>query len=249
MYTQPYIGITGITTQRESEALVQMAESLGWPQSHGLMVGVLASYKGLSRGCLANPRQYVAMDRLDEVLVDDGRLLNLIHYNSRASGLYGQLREVLQGLKCVDGLQLNIAWPDPRQLDRLRSHHYAQIVLQVGATAYRMVGATPDGLLRALQPYAGLIERVLIDPSGGTGQVFDRQFARTILRRLVESDLPMRWGIAGGLGPDNLYRLEDLLSIYPQLSWDAQARLRNDKDGLDLAKCRYYLEASLALIR
>ena len=54
-------------------------------------------------------------------------------------------------------------------------------------------------------------------------------------------------GVAGGLGPDTTASLEPLLERWPVLSWDAQARLRDQHDQLDLDACRKYLETSIRL--
>lgn len=244
MQAKPYVGITGITELAQSEALVAIAEDIGWPRSHKLMIGALVSYKGLAFGKLANPSQYIGVDQIDEVLVGDARVLNLIHYNSRAEGQYAQLHDVVRRVRYADGLQLNIDWPGEAQLRRLRERIYTTVVLQVGSRAYKSIGARPDRLVERLRSYSGLVDYVLIDPSSGTGTPFSSDFALTTLQALVDSRLPMKWGIAGGLSPDNLAKLEPLLWLYPKLSWDAQGRLRDKQDNLDLGRCRAYLEAS-----
>ncbi len=249
MQIKPYIGVTGVTTPEQALELVEIIGSLGLPRSRKLMIGALMSYRGLSRGELANPSQYIFPDQIDEVFPDDNRVFNLVHYNSRAEGLYSQIRDVVSRVTYADGVQLNIAWPEPKQLTRLRSRAYTAVVLQISMAAYRMVAGRPSQLVAALQPYYGLVDCILVDPSGGTGRRFDRAWSEDIIGELVKGYLPMRLGIAGGLGPDNLDCLVPLLRIYPDLSWDAQARLRNDKDQLDVGRCRAYLEASIELVR
>lgn len=250
MNTKPYVGITGITSREQSKAILALADEIGWPRSHRLMIGALVSYRGLVWGEAANPKQYVPVDRIDEVLIGDGRLLNLVHYNSRAAGLFAQIRDVIKRVSYADGIQLNIAWPREDQLRRLRERIYTTVVLQVSSNAYRMLGNSPAALVGRLKAYEGLIEYVLVDPSGGIGRQFDLAYAEEILGALVESGLGMKWGIAGGLGSDNISRLEALVRIYPELSWDAQARLRKiPDDTLDMTKVRAYLEASAELIR
>lgn len=250
MRTKPYAGITGITTRSQSEAIIEIAEEIGWPRDYKLMIGALASYKGLAFGKLANPNQYVYVDDIDTILIGDSRVLNLVHYNSRAAGLFAQIRDVIKRVTYADGVQLNIAWPDRYQLQRLRERIYTTVVLQIGPNAYKMAG-DPLKLIVKLENYRGLIDYVLIDPSGGLGRSFDVGFATDVLGELIQADLGYRLGIAGGLGPDNVDKLEPLLSTFEgyALCWDAQSRLRDGEDRLDLGRCRDYLEASAELIR
>lgn len=247
MISKPYVGITGVTTRLQSEAISKYAEELGWPLTTQIMIGVLASYKGL-RGQLANPKQYPAVKQIGTVLINDRGFLNLVHYNSRADGLSAQLTEVLSDAIWADGVQLNIPWPHPDALRRFRNRTYMTVVQQISMRAYRMAGGTPGRMVKHLAAYEGLIEHVLIDPSGGTGHVFDVEYAKTVLAALVDSQLEFKWGIAGGLGMDNIGRLRPLLDIYPDLSWDAQARLRSADDQLDPGMWEPYLAASWSLV-
>ena len=247
MRSKPYVGITGVTTRSQSEAISKYVEALGWPQATQVMVGVLASYKGLCRQPV-NRNQYPEVEQIGSVLINDRGLLNLVHYNSRADGLAAQLIELLSDAGWADGVQLNIPWPPPEVLRRFRSRTYMTVVQQISTRAYRMAGGTPERLVRSLSAYEGLIEYVLIDPSGGTGHAFDAEFAKSALTALVDSQLEFKWGIAGGLGTDNLERLRPLLDLYPGLSWDAQARLRTADDRLDPGKWEPYLAASWSLI-
>lgn len=247
MNNLPYVGITGITEVGQSEAILRFARDLGWPRERLIMLGVLASYKGLVWGQPANPKQYVDIARLDEVVVDDERAFNLVHYNSRAQGLSTQLEDLLGLATAITGVQLNVAWPNASQLRRLRTRMYLKVVLQIGAEAWGMIGRDGGRLVEGLRQYAGLVDYVLIDPSGGLGRAFDPDFAAEVLVTLAGADLGMKLGIAGGLEPGKLEVLKPLLAIYPDLSWDAQGRLRDENDELDLGRCQDYLTESYEL--
>ncbi len=250
MLAKPYYGITGVTTIEQSQALLRTVDRLGLPRTHQLMIGVLASYKSLARGSLADPKQYVPVNELNDVLVHDRRLLNTVHYNSRADGLVLQLGDLLGRVRYARGVQLNIAWPAPEVLDQWRSEFYIRVILQVGSRAYGEVGRTPVDLAKRLERYAGLVDYVLFDSSGGTGTPFDDGEASRVLCALVATELPMRWGIAGGLNPDNLAaKLQPLREIYPDLSFDAQGGLRDPlTKGLSLDRSRAFLEAVWTLL-
>ena len=248
MKTKPYIGITGVTCREQVEAIVEMADRIGLPRTHQLMIGVLASYRSLVWGELADPHQYVQVEVLNGVFVNDRRLFNLVHYNSRADGLVRQLVDLVSRVDCADGVQLNIPWPAVSSLRRHRERAYTPVVLQISHRAYCEVGGTPERLVERLRGYAGVIEYVLFDPSGGLGKDFDGKQAESILAALVEAELPFRYGVAGGLAPGKLQRLKPLLEIYSELSWDAQGGLRNQARQLDLGRCRRFLEESYDLI-
>jgi hypothetical protein len=113
-----------------------------------------------------------------------------------------------------------------------------------------MAGGTPHGVADALQPYAPLVNGVLFDPSGGFGQPFDTERARTFLAAITERGWNIALGVAGGLGPDTLHLvtpLLDLLDQFPDLNIDAQGKLRNEHNELDLQKVALYLERAQQL--
>ncbi|HVE80773.1 MAG TPA: hypothetical protein VNA68_01375 [Candidatus Dormibacteraeota bacterium] len=246
---KPYIGITGVTDRHQVEVLLKSAEELGWPDSHQLMIGALVSYKGLTLGAASNINRYISPDSLDRVFVGSKMALNLAHYNSRAAGLCAQLETILKPCKYADGVQLNVDWPRPDQLERLRERMFTRVVLQVSRRAYASVGQSPAALGRKLQDYCGVVDSVLFDPSGGQGVELDVDRSKEILEALTDSGLPMSWGLAGGLSADNIAILGPLLEIYPELSWDAESALRDEHDQLDLKKCLGFLTASAALLR
>jgi hypothetical protein len=248
MRNMAYIGITGIKTLAESHALARMTRELGLPETHCLMMGGLASYKGLKLGYVSDPKQYVLPYELNRSFLRHDRVLNIVHYNSKVEGLSGQLDELIRAIDRADGVQLNIPWPRPSVIRRLRVPS-AIVILQVSSAASAMLDHDPDRIAAKLAEYDGLIDYALIDPSGGVGRNFEPEYAVNALTALVASGLSICWGIAGGLGPGRLGVLEPLLEIYPELSWDAQARLRTvDGQALDLAACRQYLREGVALL-
>lgn len=244
-----YIGITGAKNRKECKNLLSIVRELGVPPTHRVMIGGLASYKGLAWDAVADLKQYVTPGQLKAVFVGDRQLFNVLHYNSRARGLPAQLEDLLEMIDSVDGVQLNIPWPHPRLLRQLRDHYYTEVILQVSAEAAAMLNHEPARIADKLADYQGLIEYALFDPSGGVGKPFELGYITPILKAVVDSGIDIGWGVAGGLGPGQLEKLEPLLQICPTLSWDAQARLRTpDGQALDLAACRNFLREGFALI-
>ncbi len=249
MSKRAYIGITGVKNRKECENLLNTVREIDLPPSHRVMIGGLASYKGLAWGEVADPDQYAAHGQLETVFINDRQLFNVLHYNSRAGGLTAQVIYLLEKVNLVDGIQLNIPWPHPRLLRQLRERYYAEVILQVSAEAAAMLNHDPGRIAAKLTEYDGLIEYALLDPSGGFGKPFDPGYIAPILQAVVDSELNIGWGVAGGLGPGGLEKLEPLLQICPRLSWDAQAGLRTtDNQALDLAACESYLLEGIALL-
>ena len=247
---KPYVGITGVRSKVELDSLKRLIESYGLPSSHQLMVGVLTSYKGLSRGILADSHQYVLPKDVETVFIEDSRMLNLLHYNSRAGSLMMQLEDILSDTVLCDGVQLNIAWPPPAELKRWRERSRARITLQVSARAYAEVGTAPDRLVKRLAAYEGLVDAVLLDMSGGLGREIDGTEAQLVLRAFLKARLTMKFGVAGGLTYRNLHEvLTPIRDLYPGLSFDAQARLRSaSTKTLDLDLCERYIAAAVQLL-
>jgi hypothetical protein len=249
MDIKPYIGITGIKTLSESQTLVRAMHEMGFPLSHHLMLGGLASYKGLRQGYVSDPAQYVMPAELNGALIGDRQVMNIVHYNSRYEDVLEQIREVMDIVGLADGIQLNIPWPEPDLLRQLRAETASIVILQVSATASEDVHHDPGLIAARLGEYEGFIDYALIDPSGGTGRAFEPEYAQSVLRSLVASGLDIKWGVAGGLGTGKLSGLEPLLQIYGDLSWDAQARMRTaDGQRLDLAACEAYLREGVAML-
>ncbi|HSX41361.1 MAG TPA: hypothetical protein VLF21_01870 [Candidatus Saccharimonadales bacterium] len=256
---QPYVGITGISTPWEIEAITsKWFEVFDWTETdRRFMNGILVSSKSLRGEAPSDPQQYPDLGRARHLMVDDPRVMNTVHFNisglterpSRVLKLGSYLSRVVERLPATEAIQINLAWPSVDLLKGFREDHSQLIILQIGAAAYEALGHDPGRLVAVLEHYCGVADYVLIDPSGGTGQPFNLSLALRTLDALAGSDLPMLWGIAGGLGPNSLGRLKKLVELYPNLSWDAQGRLRDGEGHLGWAETFAYLKGSLALAR
>ncbi|MFZ5559861.1 MAG: hypothetical protein ACOZAL_03665 [Patescibacteria group bacterium] len=249
---RPYIGITGFTSSTEVKSALNVFPSSPVRQ---LMVGVLASWKSL-RGIPLKPRwqkQFPDPQTITELFLNDPRIVNLVHFSTEE----GQESSVLADMFKIHelagpnfhGFQLNIAWPEIRLMDdyRMAVGYDYRIVLQIGQKAVEAVGGTPHGVVDMLYHYAGVINDVLFDPSGGFGKPFDRERARQFLSAIAEQGWDVGLGVAGGLGPDSLDLVKPLLAEFPSLSIDAQGRLRNVENELDPNAVRDYLARALQM--
>lgn len=234
---KPYIGITGFMTQTEVRAVLGAMRK---EDSRKLMVGVLASQKTVQGKENKWPHRYPRAEDIAEIFTNHAAVLNLIHYNTKEpETLYDQLMAITErGGPCLHGFQLNLAWPDPKALIAYRARYPKKIiVLQIGSAAFTSVNNYPYLLAeRIAQNYEckGLADYVLLDPSGGYGKPFDTATARRYLNALKARGIKCYFGVAGGLSPTTLTLVEPLVKEFPDLSIDAEGRLRDVNDTLDL---------------
>jgi len=181
-------------------------------------------------------------------------VLRLVHYNADdKTTLLQQIERVVKVCSGkLDGFQLNMTWPSPKVLDEFfLLHEYPngfKIVLQVGQKALDMVENSPKKLADKALDYRGLIDYILIDPSGGLGKPFDTEKARDYLRALRDLGF-CGLGVAGGLSPTTLNLVEPLVEEFPYLSIDAEGRLRTPqpKDALNLEVAKDYVDKAFAI--
>lgn len=238
----PYIGITGFT----SAAQVQDALAL-FPSSSDrrLMIGVLASRRTCAGLPERMPERHPGVDAIAGIFQDHPLALNLIHYHTDEPATLGsQLAALVERAgPSLDGVQINGHWPSRSDLEEVRSvRPDLRVVLQVNPAAQG--GSLRD--LRDLRELAGLADDVLLDASAGQGRPVDPESALPYLEALEDSGLGL--GVAGGLCVENLPLVEPLLARFPDLSFDAESRLRDAEDHLDPAKVREYVETALRLV-
>ncbi|TAK88982.1 hypothetical protein EPO04_02645 [Patescibacteria group bacterium] len=247
-----YVGIAATTSIEEIYKLQEILRLVRWPESVWFMNGPLVSRKTLVGEPPSNPAQYPQISQVADLMVSDDRFFNVVHFNSRDPRLCQQLNQIMQFIPRAQGIQLNISWPEPGQLTEFRQvYPQPNLILQVSRFAYREAGGSPARLIQRLKPYEGLVDYVLFDPSGGEGISFDLVEAVSVLEAEVDSGLDFGWGVTGGLDADRVYRLQELLDIYPQLCWDAQSRLRSgdEQDTLSIARCFEFLAESSRLLK
>lgn len=243
----PYIGITGFMNRNEVLAVLD-----GMPQDamRMMMMGVLASsqtIQGISNG---RPRRYPTPDQMGTIFPTHPNVLNLVHFNTREQEfLYQDLMRacVLAGAYC-HGFQLNMAWPDPDVLMEVKSKRMV-IVLQVGSRAFEMIGNSPIRLAMRIEREYPMVDYVLLDASGGKGKPLDTCMVRPYFYALAAKQLPIGLVVAGGLSADSLDLVAPLVDEFPDLSLDAEGKLRDENDNLNVAVAISYLTKALALFK
>ena len=245
----PYIGITGFTAPHEVSAILS-----AFPDEPGrlLMCGVLLSNALLSGESSDAPNRCPPTDAIAGIFSADPRCLNLVHYRPQpGANLADALARAsdVGGPNC-HGVQINATrgapWPDPAALVEYRRRSQPQrIVLQAGREAMASVDGDADALARRCAEYAGVVTDVLVDASEGLGRPLDAAASARYLAALADAAPELGLVVAGGLCADNIDELlSPLLPQWGHVSIDAEGRLRDGDDVLDVGAASAYVEAA-----
>ena len=250
----PYIGITGFTTAAEMSAVVA-----DLPAAPGrlLMCGVLLSNALLSGRPSGAPSRCPVPDAIAGIFANDPRCLNLVHYRPPAGADLADAlaRAAAVGGPHCHGVQINatrgVPWPDAAALAEYRERHQPhRIVLQAGREAMASVDGNPQALAQRCAGYAGIVTDVLVDASEGLGRPLDAVRTAQYLDAIAAAAPDLGLVVAGGLCADNLAEL--LGPLLPdwaaRISIDAEGRLRDGDDRLDIASAIAYLEMAAQLL-
>ena len=251
---KPYIGITGFMGRDEVKWAWDAFKKTRLAPDYMLMVGVLASLKTLYGHTNKWPNRYPAVKDISGIFIQDSGMLNLVHYNSKNTDmLFVQLMALTEliGPESFNGFQLNIAWPSELEILAYKAHYPGKkIVLQVGRNAFEMIENSPGKLVGRMVIYVGLVDYILLDPSGGEGKTLDPEKMQDYLIAIKESGFHnIGVGVAGGLSQDTLYLLKPLLKQISYLSIDAEGRLRNENDHLDMGFVEGYIRKAVEIFR
>ena len=245
----PYIGITGFTTRAEVDAVTA---ALPESPSRLLMCGVLLSNALLSGESSDAPNRCPRPDAIAGIFSDDSRCVNLVHYRPRAGvNLADALARASEtgGPNC-HGVQINatrgVPWPDPAALVEYRERCRPQrVVLQAGREAMASVDGDPARLAKRCAEYVGIVTDVLVDASEGLGLPLDATRSADYLDALATTAPGLGLVVAGGLSAENIDELlSPLLPRWADASIDAEGRLRDAEDRLDVGASVAYLEAA-----
>ena len=244
MRPRPYIGVTGFMSLWDvNEAIKALFGDQPGQPTHDLMVGVLASAKTLAGQANKWPNRYPLVGSISNLFPPDRRTLNLIHYATDNRDTLGeQLAQLVQlSGPWLDGFQLNVAWPDAKQLRGVRGK---RIVLQLGKRALEAEGNDPSNVAHRLVQYTEYITDVLIDASGGLGISIDATQALEYVRAIAKLHPDLGINVAGGLSADTLELVRPIVTEFPWVGIDAEGRLRTaqPEDQLILNAMRRYLQ-------
>ncbi len=233
----PYIGITDFTERYQVLDMSQVLSALLLDESECLLhVGVMMSYKTLNNIPSRWQTVFPPKERIADIF-SSKEVYNCLHY-ADYDGI--ALRENLAraisfGGDGICAVQLDMVWPDSDEIARgvRDSHKQVEIILQIGKNAFEAVGDTPKGVVRRLGEYEGFIHRVLLDKSMGRGIGMDAQALVPFVLEIREHFPMLGIGVAGGLCAQTIRVIEPLIKVLPDLSIDAQGKLRPSGSALD----------------
>jgi hypothetical protein len=256
---KPYVGITGFMSQEE----VSTIGNLYPPDSSGplIMFGFLMSEKTLNGQPDKWPNRYPPRESLFKLFSRHPSGMNIIHYSSdnpnklllqllSMVGLYWSGHPLAGDL---DGFQLNIAWPSPAIIEEFRKftneRKHFTVILQIGSKALQAVNNSPIELARRLKAYEDLADYILIDSSGGRGELVDIEKLRSYFWALDDFGITEKMGIgfAGGLCFKTLPFVRPTFGEFEHPSMDAERRLRDANDRMDLRETSFYLAEALSM--
>lgn len=252
----PYIGITGFMRQEEVAEVLSCLPNDSTARK--VMIGVLVSSKTLEGRKNKWPNRYPLVEKIGKIFTGHPGAFNVIHYHRKESGaLLDQLEKLIElGGGNLDGFQLNIAWPDPKSLERFRmlySGMYKRfsIILQINNKAFEGISSPEKLAAKVKNEYLGLVDYVLLDLSGGYGKLLDPNTLEPFVEKIQKEIPGMGIVLAGGLSPETFNLVEPLIKKYPFLSTDAEGRLRKPKpdDNLDVEKAKEYLRKAFSLFK
>jgi hypothetical protein len=148
----------------------------------------------------------------------------------------------------VQGLQFNgLAWLD---IDyRPFMHIFNEVypsqstILQAGSNTLN--SHSPSELADGIETMP--VDYLLLDPSGGEGKQMDSTRIRNYVDEIYQSQIPVGVALSGGLDAKNVEELiGPLMEDYPDLSCDAEGRLRKGPEGstvIDIEAVDAYLVA------
>lgn len=234
----PYIGITDFTNYDQVQKMLKVFHAhLPSGSKRKLHVGVMMSYKTLNNIPSKWQNVFPPKQRIARIFSSE-ETYNCLHYadyenhHDLAENLTDAISYCGNG---ADAIQLDMTWPAPKQIDRFvaTAGKKLEVILQIGKHALAEVNNNPQAVAERLESYRGVIDRVLLDSSMGKGLAMD---AENLIQftAIIRSTFP-NLGIvaAGGLGPDTINLVSPLARQIPDLSIDAQGRLRPSGSNLD----------------
>lgn len=236
---KPYIGVSGFMHADEVRAVLEVV-----PSTHTLMVGVLMSEKTAQGKTNKYPNRYPKREHVGGIFVSDPRCLNLIHYAADTPPAASDIWDLVNfGGRWFDGFQFNGAWPTVAALRTAFATRTAnRVVLQLRDLSEANL-ASDDLFTPGMPPY---VTDVLLDASGGRGRKFDLATMQDAVAALQASYSGLGVGVAGGFDAAAVRECKPLFRKFPGLNVDAEGRLRDANDRLDIDKARAFVVETIA---
>ncbi len=269
---QPYVGVSGVISPEIETSLESMAIKSGLSDRNRILaLGVKAVHK----------TQFLDIENKygrDWYPVGEEDFKHALRHDNRSPETIGVAQAYFDVDHVHDSeyrarllsriIQRGEPWLQAIQFDMLPWHsngemwdllevvkqHGVAVFLQAHGEVMSTLG--PKNTVHILGQHSELLDYVLFDSSHGTGTRLDSSALEPFVAEAHEQlDLSQTGiAIAGGLNSEIVREdLPQLLSTYPNLSWDAEGQLHpanaNGKRPLDLDVTEAYLQASSTILR
>ena len=257
MNIRPYVGITDFTSFEQVTRMLEVFQNHNPSESQRqLHVGVMMSFKTLNGIETKWSKAFPPKETIADIFGSDD-VYNCLHYADYVhnTDFFKDLaRAIGYGGIGIHAVQLDMVWPDPGQVASgvHTSRKQIEVILQVGENAIEAAGNDPTEVVRRLEGYEGVIHRVLLDKSMGRGLGMDEKILRPFIQEISEYIPELGIAVAGGLGPNTTHLVEGLARDYPQMSIDAQGRLRPSGsafDPIDWNMAAEYIRKAMTILK
>ncbi|MCX6735899.1 MAG: hypothetical protein NTZ13_02350 [Candidatus Parcubacteria bacterium] len=252
----PYVGITDFMTFEQVQQMLAVFKSnLAPSQNRRLHVGVMMSYKTLhnleTRWTKAFPKKENIAD-----IFSSSETMNCLHYaDYEAIDVQCSIAKAISyGGNGINALQLDMIWPNPDYIAKavFASGVNLEVILQIGKNAIEEANDDPKEVVKRLSGYKDIVQYVLLDKSMGQGLGMDATGLIPFAKAVKEAFPEISIVAAGGLGPESVGLVKPLVLEFPDISIDAQGKLRqsgNALDPIDWNMAEMYLIKALALLK
>jgi hypothetical protein len=252
----PYVGITDFMTFEQVKMMLTVFKAHRSPRSkRKLHVGVMMSYKTL-QGLETKWSQAFPQKEAIAGIFGSDDVYNCLHYADygRNSSYLDLARAISFGGIGIHALQLDMVWPEPGDISGgvHTSRKQIEVILQIGRNAIEEADNDPEEVAYRLEGYTGVVDRVLLDRSMGQGIGLDAEFLLPFVRAIRSNYPRLGIGVAGGLGPNTMGLVEPIVKEFPDVSIDAQGKLRPSGkalDPVDWEMAGQYLVEALKLLK
>ncbi len=255
----PYIGITDFMTHKQSATMLSTFQAMTEETvPHKLMVGVMMSYKTLNHLETKWSTVFPKAEEVKDIFIAHPLAFNTLHYAdyTNTDVPTSLAKAIFYGGKNLNALQLDMVWPSPQDIEEafnlLADVGRVPVILQVGTKAMEQAGDKVAHVISRLVDYADIIDGVLFDKSMGQGKPMNPEVLMPYVEAVYKYIPGMRVSVAGGLGPTTTQIVEPLISKFPDISIDAQGRLRpsgSALDPIDWSMAEEYLQKAVGLFK
>ncbi len=251
----PYVGITDFMTfEQVKRMLAAFKANLGPEQNRRLHVGVMMSYKTLHGIETKWTEAFPPKETIADIFGSD-KTMNCLHYaDYDAIDVFQSLAQAISfGGIGISALQLDMVLPDPGHVASAvhASRKQLEVILQIGKNAIEQANNDPQEVVERLRDYEGVAQHVLLDKSMGRGLGMDAVGLIPFVQAIKQAFPGMGIVAAGGLGPESIGLVEPLYREFPDISIDAQGKLRpscSALDPIDWDMAETYLVKALQLL-